>query len=90
MLHAHVCQSRWWSEECQREDGGRHARETMRPTVMEALKSDGPIAYLHDHICDAHLDPTTRCPDPPAHIAHVARIIGLPGQRKDLEDGRLF
>lgn len=80
LLHAHVCQSFSWSEDCQRPDGGAHARDTMRPVVMAALRSPDPVGYLHDRTCSAQLDKTFvgGCPERDRHVAHMAAILGGP------------
>lgn len=79
LLHAYVCQGQSWNADCRREDGGRHGRDTMRPTVMNALRQPDPIAYLHDITCSAMLDSTAgSCPERDRHIAHMTGILGRP------------
>jgi len=77
-LHAARCQSAWWSEDCRRPDGGRHARETWRPAVRAALRAPDPAAQVHDMICDVHLDPCHTCPDRERHAALLAEALGIP------------
>lgn len=77
-LHAARCQSAWWSEDCRRSDGGRHARETWRPAVRAALRSPDPAAQVHDMICDVHLDPCHTCPDRERHIELIAEALSIP------------
>jgi hypothetical protein len=77
-LHRMCCQSLWWSEDCNRPDGGRHARETWRPAVRTALAADDPALAVHDIVCDVHLDPCHTCPDRERHAALLAKQFGLP------------
>lgn len=77
-LHAIRCQSLWWSQDCRRPDGGRHARETWRPRVREALRATNPASEIHDMICDAHLDPCHTCPDRERHVVLLAEALDIP------------
>lgn len=77
-LHALKCQALWWSPDCQRPDGGRHARETWRSAVRAALRSPDPAATVHDRICDAGLDPNHGCPDRERHIELIAAELNIP------------
>lgn len=80
-LHADICQSMWWSEDCRRPDGGRHARETARPVIVEALRQSEktPAEYVHDKVCHAMLDGAVQggCPARERHIAVIAERLGL-------------
>lgn len=81
-LHVARCQSLWWSEDCRRSDGGRHAREVWRPAVRRALAMPDPAEAVHDMICDAHLDPCHSCPDRAQHVALVRQELGLARSRE--------
>lgn len=76
-LHAMVCQSAWWSEDCRRPDGGPHARQ-LYPAVRAALVADDPALAVHDLVCDVHLDPCHTCPDRERHAALLAEALHIP------------
>ena len=76
VLHAQYCHGMTWSADCQSEDGGHHARTAWRPIVTEALRTDDPVAYLHDRTCHAQLDTTIGgCPERDRHIECYTRAL---------------
>ena len=77
VLHAARCQSLSWSDDCRSEYGGRHAREQWRPIARAALDAPDAAVVIHDHVCDAHLDPCHTCPDVPGHINKIREDLGL-------------
>ena len=77
-LHRMCCQSQWWSEDCSRPDGGRHAHKVWRPKARAVLAADDPAFALHTIVCDAALDLFHTCPDPDGHAALIAKQFGLP------------
>ena len=75
-LHAQVCQSRWWSTDCQSASGGAHARKEFSPIARAALGSGDPAGFLHTRFCDALLDSTFgACPDEVEHTAAFADLL---------------
>lgn len=73
-MHARVCCSLSWSEECRREDGGSHAAYSV-PEARRILASADPAAELHGSLCDADLNASTSCPNRPAHIRGAQELL---------------
>lgn len=89
-LHALVCASKWWSEDCRRPDGGRHARETWSAADIRALAAD-PLK-LHDRLCFAagqHYATNgfvSNCPKADEHsLLFYAHVFGATAGESDTE-----
>lgn len=77
-LHAAKCMSISWSQDCQRPDGGDHAKR-WRPVAKEILEAADPVVVLHSHICDAEIDTSMAgCPNLAEHLVHLREHARLP------------